>query len=84
MNKAEDYLGSDEYVTQGEAQKILNMYRPTLIRYTRLLGITGEKHGRCVFYHRAEIERILSIKGNIVSVATELIERATGKQVRLV
>lgn len=84
MNKAKDYLINDEYVTQGEAQKILNMYRPTLIRYTRLLGITGEKQGRCVFYRRTEIERILSIRGNIVSIATELIERETGKQVRLV
>ena len=84
MNKAKDYLINDEYVTQGEAQKILNMYRPTFIRYTRLLGITGEKQGRCVFYRRAEIERIQSIRGNIVSIATELIERETGKQVRLV
>ena len=81
QNKRE-YADNPAFMTQTEALNILEMYYPTLNRYSRLLGIKSVREGRCTFYRRADIEHIKLLKSSLFSRAVGLIERETGKKVK--
>jgi len=82
MNK--DKKDSLDYMTQSEALKELGIAYVPLERYCRRLGIEGEREGRCTFYAREQIEQLKKLLNGKVQTWINLIEKETGKEVRLV
>lgn len=82
MNK--DKKGSLDYMTQGEALKELGIAYITFERYCLRIGIVGEREGRCTYYEREQIEQLKKLLTSKVQTWINLLEKATGKQVRLV
>ncbi len=76
------YAENPDYITKSAALSELDMFPPTFNRYANMLGIQGVRMGRCVFYKRSDIERLKSIKSNLLSRAVGIIERETGKKVK--
>lgn len=82
MNK--DKKDSLNYMTQGEALKELGISYITFERYCRRLGIAGEREGRCTYYERDQIQRLKKLLDSKVQTWINLIEKQTGKEVRLI
>ena len=82
MNKQSIYKGNPLYITQTEALKYLEMWHPTFNRYANMLGIHGIREGRCTFYLRSDIERLKSVKSNLLSRAIETIEKITCRRIK--
>ena len=82
MNK--DKKDSLNYMTQGEALKELGIAYITFERYCRRLGIEGEREGRCTYYQREQIQQLKKLLVSKVQTWINLIEKETGKEVRLV
>lgn len=76
------YAENSDYITQSAALQEVEMFHPTFNRYANMLGIRGIREGRCMFYKRSDIERLKSIKSNLLSRAVGIIERETGKKVK--
>lgn len=81
MNK--DKKDSLDYMTQSEALKELGIAYVTFERYCLRLGIEGEREGRCTFYEREQIEQLKKLLNGKVQTWINLIEKETGKEVRL-
>ena len=82
MNK--DKKDSLDYMTQGEALRELGIAYITFERYCHRLGIEGEREGRCTYYQREQIEKLRKLLESKVPTWIKLIEKETGKKVRLV
>ncbi len=77
-----EYANNPDYITQSEALQEVGMYHPTFAKYTNMLGIHGIREGRCVFFKRSEIERLQSVKSNLLTRAIETIERITNRKIK--
>lgn len=82
MNK--DKKDSLDYMTQSEALKELGIAYVTFERYCHRLGIEGEREGRCTYYQREQIEKLRKLLESKVPTWINLIEKETGKKVKLV
>lgn len=74
----------DGYITKGEAIKMAGVAFGTFDKYCRKLGIEGIHEGRCTYYERKQIEMFMQLLDEEVQGYIRLIEKKTGKEVRLV
>ncbi len=84
MNKKRQFADNPDFVNQGEALRELGIAYITFERYCLRLGIEGKREGRCTFYEREQIEQLKKLLNGKVQTWINLIEKETGKQVRLV
>lgn len=82
MVHLKEYANNPDYITQSKALEEVGMFHPTFNRYTTMLGIHGVREGRCVFYKRSDIERLKSVKSNLLSRAIETIEKVTERKIK--
>lgn len=73
-----------DYMTQSEALRELGVAYITFERYCHRLGIEGEREGRCTYYEREQIEMLRKLFDSKVTTWISLIEKETGKKVKLV
>ena len=71
-------------MTQGEALRELGIAYITFERYCHRLGIEGEREGRCTYYEREQIETLRKLLDSKVPTWIILIEKETGKKVKLI
>lgn len=76
------YANNPDYITQSMALEHLGMYHPTFNKYANMLSIHGIREGRCTYYLRSDIERLKSVKSNLLSRAIETIEKVTERKIK--
>jgi len=81
MSKEKKY---SDWMNQTEALKEVGVAYITFERYCHRLGIEGEREGRCTYYQREQIEKLRKLLESKVPTWINLIEKETGKKVRLV
>lgn len=82
MNKKRQFADSPDYMIQSEALEYLGMYHPTFNKYANMLSIHGIREGRCTYYLRSDIERLKSVKSNLLTRAIETIEKVTCRRIK--
>ena len=81
MSKEKKY---SDWMNQSEALKEVGVAYITFERYCHRLGIEGEREGRCTYYQREQIEKLRKLLDSKVPTWINLIEKETGKKVKLV
>jgi len=81
MSKEKKY---SDWMNQTEALKEVGVAYITFERYCHRLGIEGEREGRCTYFQREQIEKLRKLLESKVPTWINLIEKETGKKVRLV
>ena len=76
------YANNPDYITQSQALEEIGMYHPTFNKYANMLSIHGIREGRCTYYLRSDIERLKSVKSNLLSRAIETIEKVTERRIK--
>lgn len=82
VKRTKDYKDNPDYMTQTEALQYLQMYHPTFNKYANMLGIHCIREGRCTYYLRPDVERLKSLKSNLLSRAIETIEKVTNRKIK--
>lgn len=77
-----EYANNPDYITQSKALEEVGMYHPTFNKYANMLSIHGIREGRCTYYLRSDIERLKSVKSNLLSRAIETIEKVTNRRIK--
>ena len=75
---------TSDWLNQSEALKEVGVAYITFERYCRRLGIEGEREGRCTYYKREQIQQLKKLLDSKVQTWINLLEKSTGKEVRLI
>ena len=72
------------YITKGEAIKEIGVAFGTFEKYCRKFGIESIHEGRCTYYERKQIDMLKQLFTEQVQSHIRIIEKWTGRKVKLV
>lgn len=84
IQRAKEYLDSPNYLTLKKAAEEAGLDPLTFKKYAANIGVNGTPISKYTFYSRDDVNKIRNIVEGQVPVWIRMIERATGKKVKLI